>query len=705
MVSSFSSRPISSVRGLQPPSPHLSGANNTPDSRSNSSLVDSSPRIRSSSERSGLASSSEARHSSPPTAASTRSSEHSFDRVSASSLGKRSITTSATLPISYDVDPLPSIKTLDLPKGEHLSAHPAWTPRQTATMNPAEKADLTARRASSPPASAPVPPSLRRPTSPAGRISNHSAEYDLHSDRGSPRLAARRPGPPLPAASTGAPAAPPTYAREYGSSPRAAYPEAPYRDPRELSPPTGSSGLKRKLSIPSEMGSRRAMPERIDRGRDPWALGPAEYASRSANYAATTAEQDYYRGGRGRGDTPERKYPSPYSRDPAYAGRYPDPRMDDPRYSPRHAYPTSPSSSRTAYRAAPHDPTVPPYPRRSDRYSPVPSSRSPSYAHRSAHPSSQAPPPPHDPYARAAPHSSYLRRPSPPPYAADSRPVLPPLSSRNPASRYPSAAPAPAATSRGSRYTPPSEAVPHPDRLSPSPEPHAYSEPFYPDRRLFFARERIQDPEMDEYYHGPAGSAGAPVGKPRYPDPYYDPYGSPHAGAYPPPGAHGKPTNGMAGPGPVAPYARPPHDPRMPYPGPYGHGDYMPHDPRDMHPHAGMPRMARPAGVMPVPAAHVPPGPSAGIAPPPRRRGKLPKPVTDLLKTWLLEHASHPYPTEDEKRSLCSMTGLTLSQVSNWFINARRRILLPTGANGSPGGTTAAQVKAAFRDDSVSPEP
>lgn len=115
--------------------------------------------------------------------------------------------------------------------------------------------------------------------------------------------------------------------------------------------------------------------------------------------------------------------------------------------------------------------------------------------------------------------------------------------------------------------------------------------------------------------------------------------------------------------------------------------------------------MARPGGVMPIPAAHVPPGPSAGIAPPPRRRGKLPKPVTDLLKTWLLEHASHPYPTEDEKRSLCSMTGLTLSQVSNWFINARRRILLPTGANGSPGGSTAAQVKAAFRDDSNSPEP
>lgn len=265
------------------------------------------------------------------------------------------------------------------------------------------------------------------------------------------------------------------------------------------------------------------------------------------------------------------------------------------------------------------------------------------------------------------------------------------------------------------------EAVAHADRLSPSPEAHAYSEAFYPDRRLYFARERIQDPELDDYYHGPFGSAAGAGGKGRYAaDPYYDAYGSPHAAAYPPPGAHlgGKPTNGggypQASPGmpPMSahhPGARHPHDSRMPYhpaAGYGGAGEYM-HDPRDMHPH-GMPRMAgRPGSVMPIPAAHVPPGPSAGIAPPPRRRGKLPKPVTDLLKGWLLEHASHPYPTEDEKRSLCSMTGLTLSQVSNWFINARRRILLPTGANGEGGGggSTAAQVKAAFRDDSASPEP
>ncbi|UZJ54423.1 hypothetical protein CBS101457_003743 [Exobasidium rhododendri] len=64
----------------------------------------------------------------------------------------------------------------------------------------------------------------------------------------------------------------------------------------------------------------------------------------------------------------------------------------------------------------------------------------------------------------------------------------------------------------------------------------------------------------------------------------------------------------------------------------------------------------------------------------PRRRGKLPKMVTDLLKSWLLDHASHPYPTEDEKRRLCDLTGLSISQVSNWFINARRRILVPQGS-------------------------
>lgn len=56
-----------------------------------------------------------------------------------------------------------------------------------------------------------------------------------------------------------------------------------------------------------------------------------------------------------------------------------------------------------------------------------------------------------------------------------------------------------------------------------------------------------------------------------------------------------------------------------------------------------------------------------------KRRGNLPRPVTDILRQWLTNHIQHPYPTEEEKLKLMEQTGLTLNQLSNWFINARRR--------------------------------
>lgn len=48
-----------------------------------------------------------------------------------------------------------------------------------------------------------------------------------------------------------------------------------------------------------------------------------------------------------------------------------------------------------------------------------------------------------------------------------------------------------------------------------------------------------------------------------------------------------------------------------------------------------------------------------------RRRGNLPKQVTDLLRSWLNDHLHHPYPTEDEKQMLMNQTGLTIHQVSS----------------------------------------
>lgn len=58
-----------------------------------------------------------------------------------------------------------------------------------------------------------------------------------------------------------------------------------------------------------------------------------------------------------------------------------------------------------------------------------------------------------------------------------------------------------------------------------------------------------------------------------------------------------------------------------------------------------------------------------------KRRGNLPKSVTVILKQWLVDHCRHPYPSEEEKLLLKGRTSLTLNQISNWFINARRRLL------------------------------
>lgn len=48
-----------------------------------------------------------------------------------------------------------------------------------------------------------------------------------------------------------------------------------------------------------------------------------------------------------------------------------------------------------------------------------------------------------------------------------------------------------------------------------------------------------------------------------------------------------------------------------------------------------------------------------------------------VLKEWLFQHFDKPYPTDQDKQMLSNVTGLTRTQVSNWFINARVRIWQP----------------------------
>jgi hypothetical protein len=46
-----------------------------------------------------------------------------------------------------------------------------------------------------------------------------------------------------------------------------------------------------------------------------------------------------------------------------------------------------------------------------------------------------------------------------------------------------------------------------------------------------------------------------------------------------------------------------------------------------------------------------------------RRRGNLPKQITDILRIWLQEHLDHPYPSDEQKQVFIQRTGLTISQV------------------------------------------
>ncbi|XP_030635820.1 homeobox protein Meis1a [Chanos chanos] len=60
-----------------------------------------------------------------------------------------------------------------------------------------------------------------------------------------------------------------------------------------------------------------------------------------------------------------------------------------------------------------------------------------------------------------------------------------------------------------------------------------------------------------------------------------------------------------------------------------------------------------------------------------KKRGIFPKMATNIMRAWLFQHLTHPYPSEEQKKQLAQDTGLTILQVNNWFINARRRIVQP----------------------------
>lgn len=95
------------------------------------------------------------------------------------------------------------------------------------------------------------------------------------------------------------------------------------------------------------------------------------------------------------------------------------------------------------------------------------------------------------------------------------------------------------------------------------------------------------------------------------------------------------------------------------------------------------------------------------------KRPHLPTKAKNHLKRWLFNHTDHPYPTDVEKQQLMKETNLSLLQVENWFINARRRILadltklrnmkgvgrLPRGRGGRGRGRVRAELEDIFDED------
>ena len=56
-----------------------------------------------------------------------------------------------------------------------------------------------------------------------------------------------------------------------------------------------------------------------------------------------------------------------------------------------------------------------------------------------------------------------------------------------------------------------------------------------------------------------------------------------------------------------------------------------------------------------------------------KRRMNFSIEAVETLKRWFVAHSAKPYPSEEEKVQLSRETGISVLQVTNWFINMRKR--------------------------------
>lgn len=86
-----------------------------------------------------------------------------------------------------------------------------------------------------------------------------------------------------------------------------------------------------------------------------------------------------------------------------------------------------------------------------------------------------------------------------------------------------------------------------------------------------------------------------------------------------------------------------------------------------------------------------------------RCRTNITKESTCLLNGWLNAHLSKPFPNKDEKTMLSNMTGLSTTQVSTWFANARRRMKKENQKNSNHGAQWPPENSGLIGDPSGNP--
>ncbi|XP_072126045.1 homeobox protein Meis1-like isoform X6 [Mobula birostris] len=71
-----------------------------------------------------------------------------------------------------------------------------------------------------------------------------------------------------------------------------------------------------------------------------------------------------------------------------------------------------------------------------------------------------------------------------------------------------------------------------------------------------------------------------------------------------------------------------------------------------------------------------------------KKRGIFPKVATNIMRAWLFQHLTHPYPSEEQKKQLAQDTGLTILQVNNWFARNTRGLRISRRRSGDEPPTT-----------------